>query len=110
MVAPLWQQWLGEVGPAYNIENLVRIFVGGDVLLPLMPPTQRNGQFLRHGALTVLLGLLWLDPLDREAFVSALSKGGRRFTTMHQRQQQSDFAGHMGHLDFEAFFIAEGSI
>jgi len=108
LFALLWHRWLGEVGPAYNIENLLKIFIGGDLLIPFMPPTQRGGQFLRHGALTLLLGILWLPPDERDSFLTAVMRGGRRFAQINRLNEKSDLAAFMSNLEFEAFFMAEG--
>jgi len=109
MPALLLQYWLGETGPAFNIENLLSIFVGSSVLIPFLPATQRGGSFLRHGALTVLLGLLWLPPADREALRPRLEAGGRRFAEVYRLRQQADLAEAVGRLESEAFLAAEGN-
>lgn len=110
MPALLWRAWLGdEVGRAYHLENLLRIFVGSGLLLPFLPATQRGGQFLRHGALTVLLGLLWLPAADREALLAASAAGGRRFARAHGLTPQADLAAAAGQVELTAFLIAEGN-
>lgn len=108
MTALAWQYWLGEIGPAFKVENLLKIFVGSSVLIPFLPATQRGGQFLRHGALTVLLGLLWLPPADRDAFLPGLQAGGRRFAEVYRLHEQGDLAEFAGRVEAEAFVVAEG--
>jgi hypothetical protein len=110
MPALLWRSWLGDaIGPAYHLENLLRIFVGSSLLIPFLPATQRGGQFLRHGALTVLLGLLWLPAPDREAFLAASAAGGRRFAQAQRLAPQADLAETIGQVELTAFLIAEGN-
>lgn len=107
LVALLYRHWLGEVGPEFKVENLLRVFVGGDILIPFLPATQRGGQFLRHGALTVLLGTLWLDPSAREAFVQWNAAGARRFAEARSLREQADPGEFMGSVEFEALMLAE---
>lgn len=107
--ALLWRHWLGDVGPAFNTQNLLKIFVGSSVLIPFLPATQRGGHFLRHGALTVLLGLLWLPPAEREAFIPALRAGATRFAETHRLREQADLGEFLGRVEADAFLVAEGS-
>jgi hypothetical protein len=109
MVALLWQQWLGEIGSAFNIENLLKIFVGGDLLIPFLPKTQGGGGFLQHGAFPIFLAILWLEDEDRNRFMQAIASGARRFADSHSLAQQEDLRAYLGQVEFEAFFIAEGS-
>lgn len=109
MPAVCLHYWLNADSPAVNVENLLTIFVGSSVLIPFMPATQRGGVFLRHGALTMLLGLLWLSPVEREAVVSALRVGGRRFAEVYRLREQIDLAEAVGRLEAEAFLAAEGN-
>jgi hypothetical protein len=108
MLALLWQYWLGDVGSAYTIENLLKIFVGGDLLIPFLPKVQGSGRFLQHGALAIFLGTLWLEPESRQAFLSAIETGAQRFAHTCDLRQQHDLSEFMGRVEFEAFFIAEG--
>lgn len=109
MLALLWQTWLGEIGPAYNIENLLKIFVGSDLLIPFLPKVQGDGCFLRHGAFAIFLGLLWLEPKSRQAFWRAIERGAASFANSHNLRQKDDLDDYMRQIEFEAFFIAEGS-
>ncbi len=79
MVALVWGDWMGEIGPALNIQNLTRILLSSSLLIPFLPATQRGSYFLRHGALTVLLALLWLPAPEREPLLAGLAAGGQRF-------------------------------
>lgn len=109
MLALLWQQWLGEIGPAYTVENLLKIFLGGDLLIPYLPQVQGGGQFLRHGAFPILLAILWLEPEPRRAFLRSIAAGAQRFAAVHCLREQPDLSNTMRQVEFEAFFIAEGS-
>lgn len=103
-----WQHWLGDIGPAFCVENLLKVFVASSVLIPLLPATQRGGQFLRQGALTVLLGLLWLPPSDRDAFLLGVARAGERFVDERQWRTQSNLAQAAEWLEAEAFLMVEG--
>ena len=109
MTALCLERWMGEVGPAFNIENLLKVFVASTMLIPFLPATQRGGHFLRHGALTVLLGSLWLDVPTRDALLSGMREGGRVFADAHDLRERSDTEEFMGRLEAEAFLIAEAS-
>ena len=108
MLALLWQHWLGDVGPAYNVENLLKIFIGSGVLIPFMPQVQHGGHFLRQGAFTILLGILWLEPEARADFIAWNTAAAHRFAQEHHLRRQSDLADYLGRIEFEAFFVAEG--
>lgn len=109
MPALVLQHWMGKTGPAFNVENLLTTFVGSSVLIPFLPATQRGGVFLRHGALTMLLGFLWLPAVDREAWLPALRAGGRRFAEVYGLREQMDLAEALGRVEAEAFLAAEGN-
>ena len=109
MPAVCLQYWMNTLSPAFNVENLLTLFVGSSVLIPFLPATQRGGAFLRHGALTLLLGLLWLPAADREALLPGLRAGGRRFAEVYGLRKQSDLAEAVGRLEAEAFLAAEGN-
>jgi hypothetical protein len=109
LTALVWRAWLGDIGPAFNVENLAKILVGSSLLIPFMPPTQRGGSFLRHGALTVLLAVLWLPTPERAAFLSGMSAGAGCFAEAYRLSEQPDLAGFAGRVEGEAFLVAEGS-
>jgi len=109
MLALLWRRWLGDVGPAYNVDNLLKIFVGSGVLIPFLPQVQNGGHFLRQGAFTILLAILWLEPEARADFIAWNTAAARRFAREHRLPGQPDLAGYLGQIEFEAFFVAEGS-
>ena len=103
-----WRYWLGDIGPAFCIENLLKIFTASSILIPLMPATQRGGAFLRQGALTMLLGLMWLPPAEREPFLAALPAAANRFAEKHRWREKTDLAQAAEWLEAEAFLMAEG--
>ncbi len=109
MIASVWQYWIGDVSPEYNVENLLKIFLGGDLLIPFMPQVQGGGNFLRHGALTMLLGILWLEPEARDAFISFSRNGAQRFAETYALRSQANLDKFIGQLEFEAIFVAEGA-
>ncbi|MFQ5410509.1 MAG: hypothetical protein ACE5FI_19035, partial [Anaerolineales bacterium] len=74
-----------------------------------LPATQSDGNFLRHGALTVLLGTLWLEPAVRDAFMAGNAVGAERFADMHDLCNQADLAEYIAQVEFEALFVAEGA-
>jgi hypothetical protein len=103
-----WRYWLGDIGPAFCIDNLLKIFTTSSILIPLMPATQRGGAFLRQGALTVLLGLLWLPPAEHEPFLAALPAAASRFAERHRWREKTDLAQAAEWLEAEAFLMVEG--
>ncbi len=108
MLALLCQQWFGETTPAYNVNNLLKIFIGGDLLIPFLPKVERGGHFLRHGAFTVFLSILWLEADDRQQIMTLINAGAERFATMYHLGEQKNLEEFMGQIEFEAFFMAEG--
>jgi hypothetical protein len=108
LTALIWQNWLGDIGPAYNIDNLLKVMVGSSLMIPFLPATQRGGNFLRHGALTVLLAALWLAPPDRDALLGGAAVGGRRFAEEQRLRDQSDLIQATAWVEAEAFMMAEG--
>ena len=109
MTALLWQFWLDDAGPEFSVENLLKIFAGGDLMIPFLPGVQSGGRFLQHGALPILLGVLWLEPVDRDAFLAAIGSGATRFAESYDLAQTDDLGEFLGRVEFEALFMAEGS-
>src|SRR3972149_4202610 len=64
LFALLYRSSFGEEAgaSAFTVENLVRVVIGADLLIPFLPGTDGAGRFLRHGTLPVLLAVLWLEP------------------------------------------------
>nr|NIP25279.1 hypothetical protein [Phycisphaerae bacterium]NIX29094.1 hypothetical protein [Phycisphaerae bacterium] len=65
--------------------------------------------FLSHGAFTIFLGLLWLEAESQKAFWQAIETGASSFANTYNLRQQNDLSDYMRQVEFEAFFIAEGS-
>ncbi len=106
--ALIWQHWIDDIGPAFRAETLLRIMAGSSLLIPFLPATQRGGNFLRHGALTVLLAVLWLEPADRDAWLAGAAVGARRFAEERRLREQPDLIQAAAWLEAEAFMMAEG--
>jgi hypothetical protein len=106
--ALIWRRWLGDLGPAFRAETLLRVMAGSSLLIPFLPATQRGGNFLRHGALTVLLAALWLDPADRDAWLAGAAAGAARFAEERRLREQPDLMQWAAWLEAEAFMMAEG--
>ncbi|HKZ85270.1 MAG TPA: hypothetical protein VJ793_16670 [Anaerolineae bacterium] len=68
---------------AFTVENLARVVLGADLLIPFLPGTDGAGRFLRHGALPILLAILWLEPEARDAWLALHERGARKFATDH---------------------------
>jgi hypothetical protein len=66
---------------AFSVENLARVVLGADLLIPFLPGTDGAGRFLRHGALPILLAILWLEPDVRDAWLALHERGARKFAT-----------------------------
>ena len=113
MFALLWQYWLGDIGPAFNRENLLKIFLGGDLLIPFLPKIQGGGSFLRQGSFTMLLGLLWLDPPDIDSFMAGIKHGASRFADEYHLRGNANSSqtvdDALKQIEFEAIFLAEAS-
>ena len=79
LFAGLYREAFGPAagGEHFDVENLVRSIVSGDLLLPFLPTTQGMGRFLRHGVLPTLLGICWLPGPAREAWLSFHAAGAR---------------------------------
>jgi hypothetical protein len=107
--ALIWREWLVDVGQVYNAQNLLKIILGGDLLIPFLPKVQGGGRFLRHGAFTVYLAILWLGTETRDVFLEAVSKGADLFAEKHRLRERDDLQEFIEQVEFEAFFIAEGS-
>ncbi|HET7090423.1 MAG TPA: hypothetical protein VFL17_17440, partial [Anaerolineae bacterium] len=67
----------------FSVENLARVVLGADLLIPFLPGTDGAGRFLRHGALPILLAILWLEPDVRDAWLALHERGARKFATDH---------------------------
>jgi hypothetical protein len=92
---------------AFTIENLVRVVVGADLLIPFLPSTDGAGRFLRHGAMPVLLALLWLAPEARGAWLAMHECGARKFAKDHHLQESSNLREWLEQVENDAFLVPE---
>jgi hypothetical protein len=77
------------VEQAFTADNLARVVVGTNLLIPFLPTTQGKGVFLRHGMLPFLLSILWLEEDARRAWLRLHELGAARFIAT------SGLAGHV---------------
>ena len=92
---------------AFNTENLARVVIGADLLVPFLPGTDGAGRFLRHGALPMLLAMLWLEPEAREAWLRLHERGAQRFAA-EQHLEQVDRPGEwLEQVENDAWLVPE---
>ena len=94
---------------AFTIENLVRVVVGADLLIPFLPGTDGTGRFLRHGALSILLAILWLEPEAREGWLAMHDCGARDFAAVSGLSRLENVAQHLERVEQEAWLVAENA-
>ncbi|MDW8326504.1 MAG: hypothetical protein RMK99_08065 [Anaerolineales bacterium] len=92
---------------AFTVENLVRVVIGADLLIPFLPGTDGAGRFLRHGALPVLLASLWLEPETRAAWLRLHDHGARRFAAENGLAQREDVGEWLERVENEAWLVPE---
>lgn len=98
---------------AFTIENLMRVIVGADLLIPFLPGTDGTGQFLRHGALPILLAILWLEPETRQAWLAMHEYGARQFAdtlTQQAVREASHLAGWLEQIEHDAWLVPEQGV
>ena len=109
LFALFYRAAMGEADTtAVTAEKLVRVVVGADLLLPFLPGTDGAGRFLRHGALPILLSILWLEPEAREAWLALHAAGARKFAEEYNLRRVEDLAGWLEQVENEAWLVAEG--
>ncbi len=92
---------------AFTVENLVRIVIGADLLIPFLPGTDGTGRFLRHGALPILLGILWLEPEVRDAWLAMHKCGAQRFASMHNLKSIEGHAEWLEQIEVDAWLVPD---
>lgn len=92
---------------AFTVENLVRVVIGADLLIPFLPGADGAGRFLRHGALPVLLASLWLEPGVRKAWLRLHHCGARRFAAENGLAQMENVAEWLERVENEAWLVPE---
>jgi hypothetical protein len=109
MFASLYRSSFSEEAhvETFNVENLLRVVVGADLLIPFLPGTDGAGRFLRHGALPILLSILWLEPDVREAWLAMHELGARKFARESRLEQIENLSGCLERIENEAFLVPE---
>jgi hypothetical protein len=92
---------------AFTIENLVRVVVGADLLIPFLPSTDGTGRFLRHGALPILLATLWLEPEVQKSWLMMHERGARQFAIEHDLNRVENLGEYLEHVEQDAWLVAE---
>jgi hypothetical protein len=109
MFALLYQSSFGESTnvEAFNIENILRVVIGADLLIPFLPSTDGAGRFLRHGAMPILLSILWLEPDARDAWLAMHERGARKFVEENPLKQIENLSSSLERIENEAFLVPE---
>ena len=95
---------------AFTVENLVRIVIGADLLIPFLPSTDGRGRFLRHGALPILLGILWLEPEVRDAWLAMHKCGAQQFASMHNLKSIEGPDEWLERIEADAWLVPDRGI
>ncbi len=95
---------------AFTVDNLLRVVVGADLLIPFLPSTDGAGNFLRHGALPILLGILWLEPDARDAWLKMHEQGARIFTADFDLHDNNGLADRLGQIETAAWLVSERAL
>ncbi len=93
--------------PALTVDSLVRVVVGADLLIPFLPSTDGAGRFLRHGALPILLAILWLEPEARDQWLALHSVGAKRFIEAHGINERENPNDRLERIENEAWLVSE---
>jgi len=96
--------------PAFTVDNLARVIVGADLLIPFLPGTDGAGRFLRHGALPILLAILWLEPEARDAWLALHERGARKFAEDHHLRSIGNLGEWLERIEDEAWLAPERGI
>ncbi len=92
---------------AFTLENLARVVIGADLLIPFLPGTDGAGRFLRHGALPILLSILWLEPAVRAAWLMMHACGAQRFAMENDLRHVDDLGEWLERVENEAWLVPE---
>ena len=93
--------------PAFTVDSLVRVVVGADLLIPFLPGTDGAGRFLRHGALPILLAILWLEPEARDQWLALHRVGAKRFAETHRIKEIENLNDWLERIENEAWLVPE---
>ena len=112
LFALLYRSALGPEadGTAFTIENLVRVVVGADLLIPFLPGTDGTGRFLRHGVLSILLAILWLEPETRDAWLAMHDCGARHFVTENDLGHVANLNEYLERVEHDAWLVPERAV
>jgi hypothetical protein len=91
------------VEQTFTLDNLARVVVGTNLLIPFLPTTQGRGVFLRHGMLPFLLSILWLEEDARRAWLRLHELGAARFITALGLAEHADPVATLEELEFLIF-------
>ena len=91
----------------FTVENLVRVVVGADLLIPFLPGTDGAGRFLRHGALPILLAILWLEPEARNAWLAMHDCGARHFAVENDLSRVENLGEYLERVEHDAWLVPE---
>ncbi|MBI3242583.1 MAG: hypothetical protein HYZ49_09860 [Chloroflexi bacterium] len=93
--------------PAFAVENLARVIIGADLLIPFLPGTDGAGRFLRHGALPILLAILWLESEVRDAWLALHECGGQIFVAENNLRDVENLNEWLERIENEAWLAPE---
>jgi hypothetical protein len=91
----------------FSRDNLVRVVIGTNLLIPFLPSTQGRGLFFRHGMLPFLLAILWLGEEARQPWLRLHELGAAQFIAAHELRQAADPAAALAELEFAIFGAIE---
>lgn len=87
----------------FQVESLVQVVAGSNLLLPFLPSTQGTGVFFRHGMLPYLLSILWLDKDHTEAWLRLHELGAEGFIASQTLQDDDDPVERLKEMEFQVF-------
>jgi hypothetical protein len=87
---------------------LLQVISGSDLLIAFLPSTMGAGHFLRHGALTILLSILWLDQPARDVWLDYHVKAGLHHAVqLPEVDLPSDLDRWLVKVEQSAFLVPE---
>lgn len=92
---------------AFTVENLTRVVLGADLLIPFLPSTDGSGRFLRHGALPMLLAILWLEPGARAQWLAMHRAGAQAFAASNNLRRLTNLAEWLEQAETDAWLVPE---
>jgi hypothetical protein len=92
---------------AFTSETLLRVVIGADLLIPFLPGTDGAGRFLRHGALPMLLAILWLEPRACAAWLAMHECGARTLAVAPPANRADNLSDWLERIENEAWLVPE---